>query len=361
MANFPEMKKNFAELMALPNVTFDMSYKYSKAHMYATAVPTWMTDKEQDALRENGLKSWQTVRNDSFHFFHWGDPDFARAYLKGLPGQGEWFRGFLLGSDGFNPTKVFYSKDSVSQGILEVQRRWYMSMLWGRLAYNPATSDAVFKNYLALKYPEVSPEKLFAAWSKASRGLPRATELVHGTMKLDFQWWPEGCQSHKGFVTAAMFADAEPGKGSTLCSIADSAANRCNGSRSSYALADEIEADALSALSIVKTMSAARNTDLGVAINNLKTMSYLTIYYAYKIRGATHLKANEKEKARDALGTAYCWWMKYSELMDAMFTGMKMQRTQDLPDWHAHDKSVLKEYSDLGGTGIPSCEAVASR
>jgi len=175
-------------------------------------------------------------------------------------------------------------------------------------------------------------------------------------MKLDFQWWPEGCQSHKGFVTAAQFADAIPGKGSTLCSIADSAANRCNGGKSSHALADEIEADALSALAIVKTMSAAPNTELGVTINNIKAMSQLTIYYAYKIRGATHLKANDKEKARNALGTAYCWWMKYSNLMDSMYTGMKMQRTRDFPDWHAHDKSVLKDYTDVGGNGIPSCK-----
>ncbi len=98
-----------------------------------------------------------------------------------------------------------------------------------------------------------------------------------------------------------------------------------------------------------------------MAINNIKTMSYLTIYYAYKIRGATHLKANDKEKARDALGTAYCWWMKYSNLMDAMYTGMKMQRTEDLPDWHVHDQSVLKEYTDLGGVGTPSCEKITSK
>jgi len=361
MADFSEMKKNFTELMKLPNVTFDMSYKYSKAHMYATAVPGWMTDNEQDALRNNGLKSWQTVRNDSFYFVHWGDPDFARAYLKGLKDRGDWFRGFLMGSDGFNPTKVFYSKNSLTQGLLEVQRQWYPFMLWGRLAYNPATPDAVFKNYMALKFPEVSSEKLFAAWSKASRGLPKATELIHGTMKLDFQWWPEGCQSHKGFVTAAQFADAIPGKGSTLCSIADSAARRCNGGKSSYALADEIEADALAALAVVNSMDATPNTELGVTINNIKTMSYLTLYYAYKIRGATHLKANDKDKARDSLGTAYCWWMKYSILMDAMFTGMKMQRTEDLPDWHVHDKSVLKEYTDLGGVGIPSCEEKNAR
>jgi hypothetical protein len=180
-------------------------------------------------------------------------------------------------------------------------------------------------------------------------------------MKLDFQWWPEACQSHKGFVIAAQFAAAEPGNGSTLCSIADSAANKCAGGKSSYQLADEIEADAQSALSIVSTMKAAPNTELGVTLNNLKAMSYLTIYYAHKIRGATHLKANDKEKAKITLGNAYCWWIKYSNLMDAMFTGMKMQRTEDLPDWHAHDKFVLKEYTDLGGTVTPSCEEKSSQ
>lgn len=361
MADFSNMKENFAELMKLPNITFDMSYKYSKAHMYATAAPGWMKDSEQKAVRENNLKSWQTVRNDSFYFHHWGDPDFVRAYIKGFPGQGDWFRGFLMGSDGFCPTKTFYSKNSVTQGLLEVKRRWYMSMLWGRLAYNPATSDEVFKNYMALRFPDISSEDLFTAWSKASRGLPKANELIHGTMKLDFQWWPEACQSHKGFVTADQFADAIPGAGSKLCSIAQAAEKNCNGGKSSYELADEIETDAMSALSVIKKISAQPNTDLGVTINNLKTMSYLTIYYAYKIRGATHLKADEKAKAKDVLGTAYCWWMKYSDLMDTMYTGMKMQRTDKIPDWHVHDQSVLEEFTKLGGKGIPSLEEKGSQ
>jgi hypothetical protein len=294
------------------------------------------------------------VRNDSFYFVHWGDPEFARAYLRGLPGQGDWFRGFLMGADGFCPTKTFYSKNRSAQGLLEVQRQWYLYMLWGRLAFNPATPDAVFQNHLARRYPEVHAENLFTAWSLASRGLPKATELVHGKLTLDFHWWPEGCQSKDGFVSAAQFGDANPGKGSTLCSIAQSAANACNGGKSSYALADEIEADALAALSAVKTMQAAPHTELCVTLDNLKAMSYLTIYYACKIRGATHLKAKEQAKARDALGTAYCWWMKYSSLMDSLFTGMKMQRTKDLPDWHTHDHAVLKEYTDLGGQGTPT-------
>jgi hypothetical protein len=228
-----------------------------------------------------------------------------------------------------------------------------MFMLWGRLAYNPATSDSVFRNYLALKYPEAAAENLFAAWSKASRGLPRVTELVHGTLKLDFHWWPEGCQSQKGFVTAAEFADAIPGKGSTLCSIAQSASNGCAGGKSSLALADEIEGDALGALSLVHPMSAPPNTELRVALDTIKAMSYLTIHYAHMIRGATYLKAGAGEKARNALGAAYWWWLVYSDLMDKMYTGMNIARSADFPHWRYHDNAVLKDYTSNGGVGIP--------
>lgn len=35
---------------------------------------------------------------------------------------------------------------------------------------------------------------------------------------------------------------------------------------------------------------------------------------------------------------------------------MDMVRTKDFPNWHTHDKSVLKEYTDLGGEGVHSCK-----
>jgi len=33
-----------------------------------------------------------------------------------------------------------------------------------------------------------------------------------------------------------------------------------------------------------------------------------------------------------------------------------MARSLDLADWHAHDKFVLKEFTDLEGVGIPVCK-----
>jgi len=86
-------------------------------------------------------------------------------------------------------------------GQLEVERRWYMEMLWGRISYNPATSDEVFKNLLAKRYPTVSAGDLFNAWTLASRSLPKVTELVMNEWKLDFHWYPEGCWSDPGRCT----------------------------------------------------------------------------------------------------------------------------------------------------------------
>ena len=353
LADFKEIKANFAELFALPNVKFEMSFKYSLAHMYANPLPQRMSETHTKPLREHQLKSWLTVRNDDFYYHNWGEPAFARAYVNGMINQGDWFTGFYMGSDGYSPTRTFFSKNSATQGLLEVQRQWYMFMLWGRLSYNPATSDSVFKNHMALRYPGVSAEALFAAWNKASSGLPKVGDLITGTLGRDNQWWPEASQSKEAFLTIADFGAAKANKGSKLASIADTATGQVKGKQSAFAVADEIEADALEALALVSAMSAPANTELSAALDNIKAMSHLTLYYASKIRGATFLLGKDSEKARQSVGIGYWRWINYAELMDRMYTGMKMARSLDLANWRAHDASVLKEYTDLGGVGLP--------
>jgi hypothetical protein len=180
--------------------------------------------------------------------------------------------------------------------------------------------------------------------------------LTHEDFDLDFKWYPEACLTFKGFATVDLFSQADVGPGSNLCNIKNSAAGNCEGKKSSYQLADEIEADALAALQLVSDMKTAANTLPGVAINNIKAMSYLSLYYACKIRGATCKLAGDASGTTTALGKAYCWWMSYTRLMDEMYEGQANQRTKPvLPDWHFQDAEVLKEYIDNGGTGTPSC------
>jgi hypothetical protein len=287
-------------------------------------------------------------------------------------GNGSIFRGFYMGCDGFNPTRTFFSKTSSMNGQLEVIRQQYMMMLWGRLSYNSETPDDVFVNYLRLKFPAVNANDLFAAWAKGSRGIQRATELIGGSRQYDFHWYPEACQQGRNrdsrrsdsFITIADFIGSKETPGSLVASIANSASENLGGKKSSYVVADEMQADANSALAAVNAMSPGGNAELDVAINNIKAMSYLSLYYAHKIRGATDLAAGINDKAKESMLIAKDCWTKYVNLMDTIFIPMDMQRNKDIKSWYGHDAAVLKEYTDIVVPGIyvsPSDVALPAR
>lgn len=359
--------KQYAPLKELPNATTNYSVKYSQAHMYSTPTPSWTTNSIK-AIKDQGDKTWLTVRNDDYFYINWGDHQFVRDFMAGIPNK-EVVTGMYIGSDGYTPTRTYFYKNPALNGQLEVERRWYMEMLWGRISYNPQISDDVFKNMLAKRFPTVSGADLFQAWTLASRPLPRATELIMDKWSLDFDWYPEGCNSDPerctGFRTVFDFANMSThknaklttvAKGSNLCDISNSAAGTCDGKKSSYTVADEMQADAQTALDIVAKMNGGASPDLQMAINNIKQMAYLSLYYAHKVRGATFLKAGQTDKARDEIAVAYCRWMSYTRSMEADYHGTAFRNMKILPDWKFADADVLKDYTNLGGVGIPNCK-----
>ena len=351
----------YAPLRAVPNATLEHSIKYAMAHMYATTTPKWTGDIK--VVHDLGQKTWLTFRNDYF-YLNWGDPQFVRDFISGIP-QKECVVGMYIGIDGFNPSRTYFYKNESLNGQLEVERRWYMEMLWGRISYNPKISDEDLKGLLAKRYPKLPAPQLYEAWSLASRSLPKVTELVMGEWKLDFHWYPEGCWSDPGrgtgFRTIDGFAnDTSVAKGSNLCDIATSATGDCKGKKSSYIVADEMQTDARKALALVKEMQSGGDADLEVALNNIKQMAYLSAYYAHKIRGATYKKAGERVKAKDEMGHAYGWWTAYSRSMEATYLPDSFRNVEIAPDWHYADAPVLKEYTDLGGEGIPESDSMFS-
>jgi hypothetical protein len=313
-----------------------------------------------DEAAEFKQQTWLTLRNDDFFYLNWGDPKFVRDFIDNIPNR-DIIRGFYIGSDVYHPTRMAWYKDTKLNGQLEIERNWYIQMLWGRIAYNRQISDDVFKKHMALRFPQVSSEKLFEAWAKASRPLPKVTELTQAQWRLDVHWYPEGCVGRGSnnttvFKTITEMMDVNVANGSKVCNIANSAAGNCKGAKSSYEIADEMEADANSALALINPMTSAGNKELEIAINTVKQLAYLSNYYAFKIRGATYKKAGQIDNAREAMGKAYCWWIRYSNSMDAMYV-TDLFRCYDLrPDWHFADALNLKEYTDLGGVGIPVCK-----
>jgi hypothetical protein len=233
-----------------------------------------------------------------------------------------------------------------------------MEMLWGRIMYNPAIADDTLKQLLAARYQVSNTDNFFAAWTLASRPLPKVTELIMGKWALDFHWYPEGCWSDPkrctGFRTIDGFAnDTTVAKGSQWCDIATSAAGKCDGKKSSYDVADEMQADAKKALELINTVSSTGDVQAEAAINNVKHMAYLSSYYAHKIRGATLKKAGKNEQARDEMALAYGWWITYTKAMEQAYQADSFRNFSIAPNWSFANAAALKEYTDLGGTGVP--------
>lgn len=353
----------FKPLGELPNVQFDISFKYSEAHAHTTVTPgRWYRTKMEDGLGRNNLKSWLTVRNDDWYFLHWADPGFVRDYINHFPDVDKYVRGFYIGSDGWVFTNEFTSKDPYyeNKNALSIQRTWYMQKLWGRISYNPSVSDEFFKDHLALKFPEVSSDELFEAWSNASASIRLANEQVTGAWDLDMDWWPEGWtgDAWKGkgrFFSLEETRGTTPFSGSKLCSLSKSAKDECGDKISAWETIDKIDKAASNALNILSTLNFGTNTELKLTLKDLKAQANLGLYNAYKFRAVMYVEQDKKDKALDAIGTAYCYWKNYTNIMDELYKAVTLQRNLDFSCWHDHDKDALKDYLDLGGKGEPDC------
>lgn len=378
--DYKDVRKNWGSVMALPNVQFDCSIKYCMAYTYSTTSPTWGKGALK-ALEKEGGATWLTLRNDGFFYSDFGDPKFVRDFIGNLPStnypdgahQGKpRLRGVYLGHDAYAPTRSYLYKnealnnnDSTKKPMLEIQRKWYMEKLWGRIAYDRNTSDEVFIRHLALRFPQLPSDRLFAAWAKASRSQPKLVELVQGTWKLDSHFYTEASMwrndGENYFRSIKDMAETEVADGSEdkLASISETAAGKVNGRKSSYALADEIETDAMDALKLLSAMKSGGSPRADVLLKDVQQQAFLSAYYAYKIRGATHLKAGKKADARDAMSKAYGWWMHYANSMESTYKPDRF-RTYDLSKigWHFYDRDHLKEFSDLGGVGTPALPAL---
>jgi hypothetical protein len=349
--NAKAVVEKFLSMADLPNVHLDFSFKYAVAHIYSVTSPDWIRTRNgnvPEQLRQLNKKTWLELRNDDFYHLHWGNPNFVKEYINNFPDREQIIQGYFMGSDGYTHTRVFNSKAEWAKGIMEIDRQWYTFMLWGRLGFNLNLSDEVFKQTLAFKYGNIDSEKLFEAWSIASKGIPLFTELIQGDWKADWSWYPEACSSlSSGFRTIDEMIKTFPPPGSKLCSIKETAKNNCGDKISALEVADSIETYANRALEILGEVDDFPVSELETNRTNLKAMATLSLYYAEKARAAVYKASDKLDEATKALEKASEHWHIYSGLMHNMFTGSDLQRSRPITDWHMMDSLVVKEYKNL--------------
>jgi len=302
---------------------FELSFKYAIAHMYSTPTPPFI----QPALPHlsPSLRTWLTVRDDDYYSFRWGDPAYARAFIRNMPDRSK-LAGYYMGPDGTIWGRDFLDKEVEGERPLVIDKRWYAFMLWGRLSYDPDLPDSLFQKTIAARFQQVESEKMMRAWSHASKILPQITRFFWGD--IDLRWFPEACLSHprhRGFYTVADFISGETMPGSGLLNILEWRKRMLAGqppkSQGPMQVADALAADAAATLKLAEELRAVEggNRELQSTLWDLVAMAHLGNYYASKIRGAAELAmfdktgaAANKQAAVGHLRRALGHWKSYS-------------------------------------------------
>jgi hypothetical protein len=317
--------------------TFDLSYKYSVAHMLSSPAPIFA--KEALAELPPNLKLWMTVRSDDIYDFRWGDPEYARAYIRNLPGPDK-LNGFYMGPDGYVLGREFVSTEPETPRQLVTEKQWLYFMLFGRLGYEPSLDDSVFEQTLARRFPGVPAAKVLAASEQASRIIPQVTRFFWGD--IDLKWFPEACLSHprhRGFYTVKHFVEGETMPGAGILSIREwrerLLANRPMDGITPLQVAAALERYAASTLALVAELrpSGQNNKELRLTLGDYEAMAHLGNYYAEKILGAAQIALFDrggdparKQAAVGHLKTALGHWNRYASIAGAQYKPQLLNR-----------------------------------
>jgi hypothetical protein len=302
---------------------FDFSFKYAIAHMYSTPNPPFI--KEALPHLSPKLRTWLTVRNDDIYSFRWGDPEFARAFVRNMPGPDK-MAGFYMGPDGYCWGREFLSTEPETPRQLVMKKQWYSFMLWGRLSFDPNLPDGLFQKTLATRFPEVPADGLFEAWATASKIFPQITRFHWGD--IDIRWFPEACKQNpddRGFYTVRQFIEGQTMPGSGILTILQYRQRVLNDQPTSAVtpvqVAEALRQYAAGTLKMTAELRPRQgdNKELRLTLGDLEAMAHLGNYYSQKILGAVDLalfdatgKAEQKTSAVKHLEAALEHWRQYS-------------------------------------------------
>ena len=306
---------------------FEISFKYSQAHMYSSTKPNFIGEFLEEKAPD--VKVWLTVRNDDYYMYRWGSPDFARKYLANMPVS--CLAGFYMGADGYTWGRDYMMRDDDTHPLF-IDKMWYMFKIWGQLSYNTKLDDQYFKDEIRVRIglDDKTTERLFDAWDEVSNIIPDFN-CVHWH-DFDFQWYPEGCCMYRVDMDKITFANINEfvsceaitfGEHASVMEYAKSVVNKETLTKispkvqttSMFAHANRAE----ELLEQLHGMSSAPEFEKIIYdIEALKTLGY---YFAWKEEAAMALaiyRLNQdrkyQEEAVEKLKKALPYWKKYSKM-----------------------------------------------
>ncbi len=334
-----EIRRNWVRYPGWPD-KFSFSFKYSWAHMYSDVKPPFVAEV-MPLLKELGMKTWLTVRNDDIYSLRWGDPEYVREYVLNMPSTDK-LVGFYMGPDGFTWGRDFLDRETAGQNLgasrpLVMDKHWYSFMLWGRLSYDPTIPDVHFEEAFGARFPGADARRLYSATTIASKIIPQATRFFW--KDTDLGWLPEACVRYDRafgtyFYTVADFMNGVTMPGAQILNIRQWRYRLTNGiameAMTPLQVADALAGFANSALTLVRELHSLSTDvpghELRQTIDDNEAMAHLGIYYAEKIRGSSDLALfdasaaeEERQSAIAHLALALAAWNRYAAIRDAHY------------------------------------------
>ncbi len=290
MTGLGDIRQAFAELPC----QLDLSFKYAIAHMYSVPDPGMI--RPVLPLLSPELRTWLTVRNDDVYSFRWADVDYARAFIRAIPGEDK-IAGFYMGPDGYTWGREFLSRDPGNSRQTVMQKQWLSFALWGRLAYDPELPAATFERLVGARFPGSDVPALTSAWASASKTFPYITRFFWGD--IDIKWFPEACRRKGGFYTVRDFIEGGTMPGAGVLNVIEWRTRHLSGQKpegvTPLEIAETLDANALKALDALPELggagiaSADGAREYAATLGDIEAMARLGRYYAAKIRGACDL------------------------------------------------------------------------
>jgi len=302
----------------------DLKFNWSHAHTTPKLIKVH-GGKMFDALFVPEPKNYKitwTARNEDFFCLRWGVPEFVRAHIaQNTP---SYVGGYFLGSETYIPAKDYFTKTGTPvDWKYAFERQWLFYKIWGRLLYNPATSDDKFQAEFIRRYGKQA-ENLLQASSLAGKTPLRLGSLFDFTW--DFTLYSEGFMALDNKVRRVEYISVDrlmnsPTADPDYVSVLDYVTTTSSGG--SFAgnkitppvLSQMLEQDCNKALDLVKNIQTSDNISLMYEVADIKAWANLGLHFAEKLKGAValqnyKLKGHEENKkaAVSHLENALKYW-----------------------------------------------------
>lgn len=240
-----------------------------------------------------------TARNEDFFCLRWGVPSFIRDHIK--QNTHDYSGGYIIGSETYIPAANYFSK----MGVFAVmpheyafERQWLFYKLWGRLLYDPNTTDEVFKAEFVHRYGKAATNLLQAYSLASSTALRIASDFDCGW---DFTLYTEGMMALDTATKKVEYISVDrlinqPPLDSDYISIAEYVRRLSRHDVldkkkiTPLQLAETLEKDCQKALNLVKNVQRSSNMILDNQLADVRIWAALGLHFAEKIRGGLALQ-----------------------------------------------------------------------